>query len=240
MEDRRVKLTDEKNRSYESGVKIDITNLKKAEERLKSSLDKLKSLLHETIHGLVSAVEMRDPYTAGHQRRVAILASAIAHEMELSEDHIDGLNLAALVHDIGKINVPAEILSKPGILTDTEFNLIKMHPETGYEILKSIQFPWPVAEIVLQHQERYDGSAYPQGLKGNEINLSARILGVADVIEAMSSHRPYRPSLGIDKALAEIKKNRGKYYDPIVVDACLILFNEKGFCFTEEDGYIRN
>ncbi|RLC54256.1 MAG: hypothetical protein DRH79_01175 [Candidatus Cloacimonadota bacterium] len=240
MEDRRVKLTDETDRSYESGVKIDITNLKQAEERLKSSLDKLKSLLHETIHGLVSAVEMRDPYTAGHQRRVALLATAIAQEMKLPDDQIDGLNLAALVHDIGKINVPAEILSKPGILTETEFNLIKMHPQTGYEILKTIQFPWPVAEIVLQHQERYDGSAYPQGLKGNEINLCARILGVADVIEAMSSHRPYRPSLGIDKALAEIKNNRGKYFDPEVVDACLNLFSEKGFYFTEEDGFVRN
>lgn len=240
MEDRRVKITDEANRSYESGVKIDITNLKKAEENLKTSLDKLKTLLEETVDGLVSAVEMRDPYTAGHQRRVAILASAIAREMGLTEDQIDGINMAALVHDIGKINVPAEILSKPGLLTETEFNLIKMHPQTGYEILKSIQFPWPVAEIVLQHQERFDGSAYPQGLKGEEINLKARILSVADVIEAMSSHRPYRPSLGIDSALEEIRKNRGKFYDPDVVDACLSLFEEKKFMFTEQEELLRN
>jgi HD-GYP domain-containing protein (c-di-GMP phosphodiesterase class II) len=144
------------------------------------------------------------------------------------------LNLAALVHDIGKINVPAEILSKPGKLTSAEFNLIKMHPQTGFDILKSIEFPWPVAEVVLQHQERLDGSSYPQGLKGDEISLNARILSVADVIEAMSSHRPYRPSLGIDIALEEIKNNRGILYDPVVVDACMTLFNEKGFKFSEE------
>jgi HD-GYP domain-containing protein (c-di-GMP phosphodiesterase class II) len=174
---------------------------------------------------------MRDPYTAGHQRRVADLATAIAKDMDFTENEINGLKLAALVHDIGKINIPAEILSKPGKLTIPEFNLIKMHPQTGYDILKSIEFPWPIALIVLQHQERYDGSSYPNGLKGEEIHIKARILAVADVIEAMSSHRPYRPSLGIDTALEEIEKNRDILYDPNVVDVCLNLFKEKGYKF---------
>ncbi len=235
IEDRMVEITSVKGKTYRAGVKIDITNLKLAEEEIKESYKKLKRLLEETVNGLVSAVEMRDPYTAGHQRRVAILATALAKEMGLTEKQIEGLNLAALVHDIGKINVPAEILSKPGKLTPTEFNLIKMHPQTGYDILKSIEFPWPVAEMVLQHQERYDGSSYPQGLKGEDIDLKARILSVADVIEAMSSHRPYRPSLGIDAALEEIEKNRGILYDPDVVDACLILFHEKGFAFSKHN-----
>jgi PAS domain S-box-containing protein/putative nucleotidyltransferase with HDIG domain len=235
IEDRMVEIVPENEKTYYAGVKIDISNLKKSEEELKDSYKKLQRLLEETINGLVSAVEMRDPYTAGHQRRVATLAADIAREMGLSKDQVDGLNLAALVHDIGKINVPAEILSKPGKLTPAEFNLIKMHPQTGFDILKSIEFPWPVAEVVLQHQERLDGSSYPQGLKGDEISLNARILSVADVIEAMSSHRPYRPSLGIDVALDEIKKNRGILYDPDVVDACMILFNEKGFKFPEEE-----
>lgn len=235
IEDRMVEITPESKKKYRAGVKIDITNLKLAEEELKESYKKLQRLLEETVNGLVSAVEMRDPYTAGHQRRVAILATALAKEMGLTEKQIEGINLAALVHDIGKINVPAEILSKPGKLTPTEFNLIKTHPQTGYDILKSIEFPWPVAEMVLQHQERYDGSSYPQGLKGENIDLKARILSVADVIEAMSSHRPYRPSLGIDAALDEIEKNRGILYDPDVVDACLILFHEKGFSFHKDD-----
>lgn len=235
IEDRMVEIVPENEKTYRAGVKIDISNLKKSEEELKDSYKKLQRLLEETINGLVSAVEMRDPYTAGHQRRVATLAGALAREMGLPKDQIDGLNLAALVHDIGKINVPAEILSKPGKLTPAEFDLIKMHPQTGFDILKSIEFPWPVAEVVLQHQERLDGSAYPQGLKGDEISLNARIISVADVIEAMSSHRPYRPSLGIDVALEEIKKNRDILYDPDVVDACMILFNEKGFEFKKEE-----
>ena len=231
IEDRMLEFIDKNNIKYHAGVNIDITNLKNAEEQLKNSYSKLQRILEETVEGLVQAVEMRDPYTAGHQRRVSDLASAIAKEMNFSEDKINGIKLAALVHDIGKINIPAEILSKPGKLTEPEFNLIKMHPQTGYDILKSIEFPWPIAEIVLQHQERYDGSSYPNGLKGEEILMKARILAVADVIEAMSSHRPYRPSLGINIALEEIEKNRNILYDPEVTDICLSLFREKGYKF---------
>lgn len=229
VEDRKLEITDHNKIKYLAGVNIDITNIKKAEKKLKDSYNTLQRILEETVEGLVQAVEMRDPYTAGHQRRVANLSAAIATEMGFSEDKINGLKLAALVHDIGKINIPAEILSKPGRLTDPEFNLIKMHPQTGYDILKSIEFPWPIAEIVLQHQERYNGSAYPNGLKGENIHIKARILAVADVIEAMASHRPYRPSLGIEFALKEIEENRSILYDPEVTDICLTLFREKGY-----------
>lgn len=235
IEDRRIETIGPDDKRYETGVKIDITNLKNAEEQLKISYQKLKRLLEETVNGLVSAVEMRDPYTAGHQRRVASLTVAIAKKLRLTKDEIEGLHLASLVHDIGKINIPAEILSKPGKLSDNEFNLIKLHPQTGYDILKSIEFPWPIAEIVLQHQERYDGSSYPQGLKGEEINFCARILGVADVMEAMSSHRPYRASLGIQKAIDEITTYRGVLYDPVVVDAALELFEKNEFSFDDNE-----
>ncbi|MFC1897942.1 PAS domain S-box protein [Candidatus Cloacimonadota bacterium] len=233
IEDRRIETVGPDNKRYETGVKIDITNLKNAEEQLKISYQKLQRLLEETVDGLVSAVEMRDPYTAGHQRRVATLTVAIGKKLGLSQNEIEGLHLASLVHDIGKINIPAEILSKPGKLSENEFNLIKLHPQTGYDILKSIEFPWPIAEIVLQHQERYDGSSYPQGLKGEEINFYARILSVADVMEAMSSHRPYRASLGIQSAIEEITTYRGKLYDPVVVDAALDLFQNDGFDFAD-------
>jgi len=173
---------------------------------------------------------MRDPYTAGHQRRVAELASAIAKEMRLPKEKIEGIHMAGLIHDIGKIAVPAEILSKPSKLSKMEMDLIKAHSQVGYELLKEIDFPWPVANIVLQHHERLDGVGYPQGLKGDEILLEARILAVADVVEAMASHRPYRPALGLDAALDEIKQGKGKLYEPAAVDACLVLF-EKGFTF---------
>jgi len=229
IEDRKLQITDHKNNTYHAGINIEITNLKNAEEQLKDSYSTLQRVLEETVEGLVQAVEMRDPYTAGHQRRVADLSAAIAKEMGFTDDQINGLKLAALVHDIGKINIPAEILSKPGKLTDPEFNLIKMHPQTGYDILKSIEFPWPIAEIVLQHQERFDGSAYPNGLKGDDIHIKARILAVADTIEAMASHRPYRPSLGIEFALKEIEENRNTLYDPEVADICLALFRKKGY-----------
>ncbi|GAI79292.1 unnamed protein product, partial [marine sediment metagenome] len=213
------------------GIARDITERKKAEQQIKQSYEKLQRTMETTINTISKIIETRDPYTAGHQNRVSQLAVAIAQEMKLPEDKIEGIRIAALVHDIGKINIPAEILSKPSKLNEMELSLIKNHPKTGYDILKTIDFPWPVARIVLQHHERLDGSGYPQGLKGKKILLEAKIMGVADVVEAMSSHRPYRPSLGIDKALEEISQNRGIFYDPEVVDTCLKLFKEKGFKF---------
>lgn len=213
------------------GVDRDISDRKRSEERLQRSYDKLRDTMIATVNTLASTVEMRDPYTAGHQRRVTILACAMADKMGLTEEQFDGLRMAGLVHDIGKFSVPVEILNKPGRLSETEFNIIKVHPQAGYNILKEIEFPWPVAQIVLQHHERLDGSGYPQGLKNGGIMLEAKILAVADVVEAMASHRPYRPALGIDVALEEIAKNKGILYDAEIVDVCQRLFTEKGFTF---------
>jgi putative nucleotidyltransferase with HDIG domain len=210
----------------------ELAERKRAEEDLQRSYVRLQRALEGTVNVLVSAIEIRDPYTAGHQRRVTKLACAIAHEMGLPEEQIEGLRMAGLIHDIGKMNVPAEILSKPGPLNDLQYGLIKSHARSGYEVLDgTVDFPWPVAQIVLQHHERMDGSGYPQGLSGEEIMLEARILSVADVVEAMASHRPYREPLGLDKALEEITRNGGVLYDPQVVDVCLKLFTEKGFTF---------
>jgi PAS domain S-box-containing protein/putative nucleotidyltransferase with HDIG domain len=209
----------------------DITVQKKAEEELRTSVDKLRKITGATIQAMAQTVEVRDPYTAGHQKRVADLARAIATRMGLSSDRVDGIRMAGVIHDIGKISVPAEILSKPGLLTPLEFSLIKTHSQIGYDILKDIEFPWDIATMVLQHHERLDGSGYPQGVTGERILLEARILTVADVVEAMASHRPYRPSLGMDKALEEIKDKKGRFYDPDVVDACLQLFTENKFAF---------
>ena len=200
-------------------------------ERLQNTLEKLRKAMGSTIQVVSSTVEMRDPYTAGHQQRVTTLACAIATEMGLPEDKIEGLRMAGIIHDLGKIAVPAEILSKPGEITEIEFSIIKSHPQIGNDILKDIEFPWPIAEIVYQHHERMDGSGYPQGLSDENILLEARVLSVADVVEAMASHRPYRPALGIEKALDEISENKGAFYDPEVADACLKIFNEKGFKF---------
>ncbi|MGA9350435.1 MAG: HD domain-containing phosphohydrolase [Anaerolineae bacterium] len=212
---------------------VDITERKRVEEELRQSFQKLRRAFEGTVNALVSAIEIRDPYTAGHQRGVTQLACAIAKEMGLPEEQIEGIRMAGLIHDLGKINVPAEILSKPGPLTELEYGLIKMHPQIGHDVLNGvIEFPWPVAQIVLQHHERMDGSGYPEGLAGEEILLEARILAVADVVEAMASSRPYREPRGIDEALGEISQNRGVLYDPEVVDACLKLFTEKGFKFT--------
>ncbi|MBZ0105321.1 MAG: PAS domain S-box protein [Sulfuricella denitrificans] len=202
-----------------------------AENARSKTLERLRQAMEDTIGIIAATLERRDPYTAGHQRRVAQLGVAIAKELGLPTADIEGIHFGGLIHDLGKIAVPAEILSKPGKLTDIEFSLIKAHAQTGYEIVKEVDFPWPVAEMVHQHHERLDGSGYPQGLKGEAIILNARILAVADVVEAMSSHRPYRPSLGVDTALAEIEKNRGKFYDPEITDACVRLFREKGFSF---------
>jgi len=189
-------------------------------------LQNLRKTVEGTIHTIAATVEARDPYTAGHQKRVADLTVAISKEMGLPKDQIESIRMASLIHDLGKINIPAEILSKPGKLNELEFNLIKTHPQNGFDLLKEIEFPWPIAEMVLQHHEKMDGSGYPQGLKGDDILLEARILAVADIIEAMSSHRPYRPALGIEKALAQIKEERGTLLDPNVVDVCLKIFKE--------------
>jgi len=209
----------------------DITLQKKAEEDLRQSVEKLRKITGATIQAIAQTVEVRDPYTAGHQKRVADLARAIATRMGLSSDRVDGIRMAGVIHDIGKISLPAEILSKPGLLTPLEFSLIKTHSQIGYDILKDIEFPWDIATMVLQHHEKLDGSGYPQGVMADQILLEARILTVADVVEAMASHRPYRPSLGLDKALEEIRDKKGRSYDPDVVDACIQLFTENKFIF---------
>jgi putative two-component system response regulator len=196
---------------------------------LSESEKRLKNNLLESVSALAAMIELRDAYTAGHQRRVAAVTEAIARDMDLPEQQIEGLKLAAVVHDVGKISIPTEILSKPGQLTEVEFTLIKKHPELGYEVLKGIDFPWPIAHIVLQHHERFDGSGYPRGLSGDEILLEARILAVADVIEAMASHRPYRPGHGVEAALEEIEKHRDALFDPDVTDSALRVFRETGY-----------
>jgi putative nucleotidyltransferase with HDIG domain len=211
------------------GVARDITERKKAEEEHKQSFTRMRKALGATVQAISITVEMKDPYTSGHQRRVSDLARAIAKEMGLSEERQDFIRTASTIHDIGKIAIPSEILSKPTKLTDLEFSLIKTHAQAGYDILKDIEFPWPVADVILQHHERMDGSGYPQGLKGDDILLEARILAVADVVEAIASHRPYRPALGIDLALEEISRNKGIIYDADTVDACLKLFREKSY-----------
>lgn len=207
----------------------DITKRKQAEEERQKALDRLRKTLGATVHALAVAAEIRDPYTAGHQQRVADLARAIANEMGLSPEQTDGLRMAGTIHDIGKMSVPAEILSMPRKLTDLEFSLIKTHSHSGYEILKDIEFPWPIARMVLEHHERVDGSGYPNKLTGDKLLLESRVIMVADAVEAMASHRPYRPGLGIDAALDEIAKNRGILYDAEIVDACLKLFRDGSY-----------
>jgi len=214
---------------YYEGTVEDITESKKTEEALKKSLAHLRKTLDGTVKALATTIEIRDPYTAGHQRRVAQLACAITKEMGFSEDALEGMQVMGFLHDIGKIVVPAEILSKPGVLNELEFNMIKAHAQVGYNILKGIEFPWPVNDVVLQHHERLNGSGYPQGLTKENIIVEARILAVADVVESMVSHRPYRPALGMDRALEEIVQKKGVLYDEDVVDACVRLFVEKGF-----------
>ena len=209
----------------------DVTEQRKMSQALSNSLDILKRTLQGVINVIAATVEMRDPYTSGHQKRVALLSREIAREMGLPEQREEQIYTTALIHDIGKIKVPAEILSKPGKLNDIEFSLIKMHSRAGYDLLNNVEFPFPLARWVLEHHERLNGSGYPSGLKGEEISLEARILAVADVVEAMCSHRPYRPALGVEAAMAEISRHRGELYDPEVVDVCLRLFKEKGFRF---------
>jgi len=201
------------------------------ERELRQSDEKLQKLIEGIAYIITEIVEIRDPYLRGHHQRVSKLATAIAQEMKLPQDKIEGVKIASLVHDVGKVNLPAEIVSKPSKLVEVEFNLVKNHPRIGYEILKKVNFPWPIAEIVFQHQEKIDGSGYPRGLKGTEILIEAKILGVANVVEAMSSYKSYRPALSIDEALTEISKYKNILFDPEVVDACLGLLKEKGFKF---------
>ena len=208
-------------------AKTDISSLVKAQEGLRKTLDGV-------IEAIGQATESRDPYTAGHQRMVTDLAVAIGQELGLAPDVIDGIRAAGLLHDVGKLAIPAEILSKPSALSRMEMELMKGHPQAGYDILKAVEFPWPVPQIVLEHHERLDGTGYPRGLKGDEICLEARVLAVADVVEAMASHRPYRPALGVGPALEEILRGRGTEYDADVVDVCARLLREGRFSFRTE------
>ena len=212
-------------------MKSEIDRYKQTEKELKDNFKKLKSVFEGVVNAMSMIVEARDPYTAGHQRRVSRLACAIAKEMGFSEENTERIRIAGLLHDIGKITIPGEILIKPGVLNKSEFEIIKNHPQVGYDILKGIDFPWHISEIVLQHHERLDGSGYPVGLSNKDILLEAKILAVADVVEAVSSHRPYRPSRGINKALRIITENKNILYDTAVVDACLHLFYESRFKF---------
>jgi PAS domain S-box-containing protein/putative nucleotidyltransferase with HDIG domain len=214
------------------GISRDITEKKNMEIELQHKILQLQSVCEQTITLLADAAEAKDAYTSGHQKRVAALAAAIGQTLGLPVEVTTGLKMAALVHDIGKLKIPGEILCKTSKLSVAEFALIKMHPEAGYEILKGAELPWNLAEIIYQHHERLDGSGYPRGLKNGEILLESKIIAVADVVEAMSGHRPYRPALGVEKAVAEIASQRGVKYDPEVVDACITLFREKGFQFS--------
>ncbi|NLC52191.1 MAG: HD-GYP domain-containing protein [Firmicutes bacterium] len=202
------------------------------QSEFEQSLNGLYKIINSVIRALSIVIEKRDPYTARHQRRVSSLAFALAKEMDLSPEKMEGIRRIGLIHDIGKIAIPTAILNKPGLINEHEFNLIKAHPQAGYDILKEIDFPWPVAEAILQHHERLDGSGYPQGLRNRDIILEARILAVADVVESISSFRPYRQSLGLKFSLEEIFNKRGVLYDKDAVDACLRLFNENNFDFS--------
>jgi len=213
------------------GIARDVTEHRKREQELKESYDNLQQMLEETVQTLAYTVEVRDPYTAGHQRRVAQLADAISQKMRLPVGEAMGVRMAALIHDVGKVQIPGEILSKPGPLSPDEMDLVRTHPAVGSSILKEIQFPWPISDIVLQHHGRLDGSGYPHGINGKEMSTGAKIIAVADVVEAMVSHRPYRAALGMDKAIEEISNNKGTLYDTEVVDACLSLLTENDFTF---------
>ncbi len=212
-------------------VSIDVSPVMEAQEEARLTAERLRQTLEGTVLAMSHVVETRDPYTAGHERRVAELAMAIAREMGLSGDELEGLRVAALIHDIGKIAVPAEILTRPGRLSRDEFRLVMQHSQAGYDIVAGIHFGRPVAEVILQHHERLDGSGYPAGLAGDQMLAEARILAVADVVEAMASHRPYRPSMGVAAALAEIRDGAGKLYDADVAEACMRLFEQRGFAF---------
>ncbi len=203
------------------------------EEMVETRTRELRDAFDGIVQAMGAVLEIKDPYTSGHQRRVAVLARQIALEMNSDYDVVQGIYISGVIHDIGKIAIPAEILAKPTMLSEMEFEMLKSHSQMGYDILKNIQFPWPIAQIVYQHHERFNGSGYPQGLSGDDILLEARILAVADVVEAMASHRPYREALGIELALDEIKRNRGKLYELEASDVCIFLFEKSGFSFSE-------
>jgi PAS domain S-box-containing protein len=211
------------------GIAQDIGERRKAQEEIERYIARLEHTVLGTLEAVSLMVELRDPYTSGHEKRVGDLAAAIGLEMGLDDNRVKGLRLTGYVHDIGKISAPAEILAKPGILTRMEMELIKGHCQSGYDVLKKVDFPWPVAEVILQHHERMNGSGYPRGLRGEAILLEARIVSVADVVEAMANHRPYRAGLGLDVALAEIESGSGSLYDPQVCEACLTLFRERAY-----------
>jgi len=224
-------LIEELQKMHEKVDELEEVKLKynQVDKKLKQAYKKLVKFIEGTANIITKVVETRDPYSIGHQQRVSKLATAIAQEIRLPQDKIGGTKIASLVHDIGKVNLPTEIMSKPGKLIEVEFNLVKNYPKVGYDILKKVDFPWPIAEIVFQHQEKINGSGYPRGLKGDEICIEAKILGVANVVEAMSSYKSYRPALSIGEALTEISNNKNILFDPEVVDTCIKLFKEKDF-----------
>ena len=232
-EEKKEQLIEELQEMHEKTAELEkiIVRYHQLEKELQQSYKKLQKFIEGIAYIITEIVEIRDPYLIGHHQRVSKLAAAIAQEMKLPQDKVEGVKIASLVHDVGKVNLPTEIVSKPSKLIEVEFNFIKNHPRTGYEILKKADFPWPIAEIVFQHQEKIDGSGYPRGLRGAEILIEAKILGVANVVEAMSSYKSYRLALSIDEALTEISKYKNILFDPEVVDACLKLFKEKGFKF---------
>jgi len=233
IEEKKDQLVEELPEMHEKVAELEkiVVRDNRLEKEFQQSYEKLQKFIEGIAYIIAEIVEIRDPYLRGHHQRVSKLATAIAQEMKLPQDKIEGVRFASLVHDVGKVNLPTEIVSKPSKLVEVEFNLLKNHPRTGYEILKKVDFPWPIAEIVFQHQEKIDGSGYPRGLKGDEILIEAKILGVANVVEAMSSYKSYRPALSIDEALTEISKYKNILFDPEVVDTCLKLFKEKGFKF---------
>lgn len=218
----------ELNRNLEDKVRLKTLHLDQRAEELKASVEKIQIILDGTVQAMAKIVEGRDPYTAGHEHQVSRIASLISEKMGLPPEQVEAVRISGALHDIGKIAVPSEILTKPGRLSRLEMEMVKTHSQNAYDILKTIEFPYPIAQIILQHHERMDGSGYPQGLKGEDILLEARILAVADVVEAMSAHRPYRPALGIEAAMDEILKNRSTLYDEDVVDACLRLYRIEG------------
>lgn len=223
-------------RELESQVADRTAELRVTCDALRESQGQYRRMLEQTIQAIAITIEKRDPYTAGHQARVSRLAVTISQKLGLPPDQIDGIRLGGMIHDLGKISVPAEILTRPGRLTEVEFLLVKSHPEVAGDILRQVEFPWPVMDMILQHHERMDGSGYPKGLRGDEILLEARIIAVADVVEAMATHRPYRAALGIDRALDEIRHGAGRLYDPDVCRVCLHLFEVDGYLLSPSLG----